>query len=585
MIPKMPKNFSTFLKYLFSYVLIFTVLMAVFFLILRSQLADSYQARQTERVQTQMASAGNHLLSEIKFLNQTDILIIGNADIKLATYRADPKYWRITHLALEQYAKSSSLIDNIMYYTRFSDRIISTREYVTLSDGVFAITNEAQQTVLFDPAPYLDNPVSQLIWLEGEAARYLLWFPSNPANSSYLYFYTLDTQVIHSQLKTLLSNDVVAVALLDGQGRCVTGSGFQDYAAALEGKQPTQGIYPMEDGTSLYLSAPIQDGFVLAAVVSGEALKQQVSGAFFHSYLNLLSLSLVGIALVYVAMLFTYRPLQRLVKSLGHEAGRHQNYLELISENYSALSDQKAQLEATLAQYRQSLAQYRQRRAYPHEALGRLSDCLEDKRFSDARDLVDTLLVTPEGEPDYFHSCIVLDCLTVITNSMSLARIEFSAYRNAFLEAVTQCRDIQDRQSFSELTALIHELLFFYEKETVDQLLHTTPLRQMVADNFCDPNFSISVIAEAYHVSDSRMSTLFKEEMGIGFTDCVWQMRLEKAQQLLRETQMSLEEISFAVGYLAHSSFGRKFKQATGMTPSQYRNQFSTGEETERAAL
>ena len=92
MIPKMPKNFSTFLKYLFSYVLIFTVLMAVFFLILRSQLADSYQARQTERVQTQMASAGNHLLSEIRFLNQTDILIIGNADIKLATYRADPKY-------------------------------------------------------------------------------------------------------------------------------------------------------------------------------------------------------------------------------------------------------------------------------------------------------------------------------------------------------------------------------------------------------------------------------------------------------------------------------------------------------------
>jgi len=174
----------------------------------------------------------------------------------------------------------------------------------------------------------------------------------------------------------------VAVALLDGQGRCVTGSGFQKYEAVLEGKQPAQGIYPMEDGTCVYVSKPIQDGFALAAAVSGEALKQQVSEAFVHSYLSLLVLSLVGIALVYVAMCFTYRPLHRLVRNLGHETGRHQNYLEMISRNHSELISQKMQLEDTLAQYRQSLALYRERRAYPHEALGKLSDHLEKKRFS-----------------------------------------------------------------------------------------------------------------------------------------------------------------------------------------------------------
>ena len=85
-------------------------------------------------------------------------------------------------------------------------------------------------------------------------------------------------------------------------------------------------------------------------------------------------------------------------------------------------------------------------------------------------------------------------------------------------------------------------------------------------------------VDNAYHVSPSRMSTLFKGEMGIGFTDCIWKLRLEKAQKLLLTTELSVEEISLLVGYLAHSSFGRKFKQETGMTPSQYREQNAKSE-------
>ena len=41
--------------------------------------------------------------------------------------------------------------------------------------------------------------------------------------------------------------------------------------------------------------------------------------------------------------------------------------------------------------------------------------------------------------------------------------------------------------------------------------------------------------------------------------------------ELLRDTDQSIDEISVAVGYLNTSSFRRKFKQATGMTPSQLR--------------
>ena len=68
------------------------------------------------------------------------------------------------------------------------------------------------------------------------------------------------------------------------------------------------------------------------------------------------------------------------------------------------------------------------------------------------------------------------------------------------------------------------------------------------------------------------MSYLIKNELNQNFSDYLWTLRLEKSKELLRNTDMSIDEISVAVGYLNTSSFRRKFKQEIGMTPSQFRS-------------
>lgn len=93
----------------------------------------------------------------------------------------------------------------------------------------------------------------------------------------------------------------------------------------------------------------------------------------------------------------------------------------------------------------------------------------------------------------------------------------------------------------------------------------------MIEAQYTSPDFSISHIADSFDVSVAYVSYLFKSETGENVSDYVWNLRLEKAKKLLLTTDMSVDNISISVGYVSTSSFRRKFKQDTGVTPSQFR--------------
>ena len=58
----------------------------------------------------------------------------------------------------------------------------------------------------------------------------------------------------------------------------------------------------------------------------------------------------------------------------------------------------------------------------------------------------------------------------------------------------------------------------------------------------------------------------------------LWELRLGHAQNLLRShPQLTVQKIALAVGYEEYRSFSRKFKQATGQTPSAYAVKFQQG--------
>ena len=78
-------------------------------------------------------------------------------------------------------------------------------------------------------------------------------------------------------------------------------------------------------------------------------------------------------------------------------------------------------------------------------------------------------------------------------------------------------------------------------------------------------------IAEACGLNRSYLSRLFKEATGQSVQQYLITYRLKKATELMKETNLSLQDISLAVGYTDIFTFSKAFKKNFGTSPSNYR--------------
>ncbi|MBD0337332.1 MAG: helix-turn-helix transcriptional regulator [Cyanobacteria bacterium Co-bin13] len=78
-------------------------------------------------------------------------------------------------------------------------------------------------------------------------------------------------------------------------------------------------------------------------------------------------------------------------------------------------------------------------------------------------------------------------------------------------------------------------------------------------------------LAQYLGMSQVHFSHLFKQSVGTSPYQYLLQQRVERAKQLLKQTDQSIVEIALLCGFNSHSHLSRQFRQCTGMTPSAYR--------------
>ena len=86
-----------------------------------------------------------------------------------------------------------------------------------------------------------------------------------------------------------------------------------------------------------------------------------------------------------------------------------------------------------------------------------------------------------------------------------------------------------------------------------------------------DQSIKLADLADVVGISQYHFSRLFKESMGTTPHQYVLQQRVEQAKELLKGTKMTLAEIAFQCGFNSQSHLGKIFRDATGITPRNYR--------------
>lgn len=102
-------------------------------------------------------------------------------------------------------------------------------------------------------------------------------------------------------------------------------------------------------------------------------------------------------------------------------------------------------------------------------------------------------------------------------------------------------------------------------KETVSKIC------DYALKNYTDASFSLSKVAEHFHLSHKYISSIFKKHTGVNFSTYIRTLRIEKSKELLANSNHSLKDIAISCGFTDYYYFSKIFKQIVGINPTDYR--------------
>lgn len=138
-----------------------------------------------------------------------------------------------------------------------------------------------------------------------------------------------------------------------------------------------------------------------------------------------------------------------------------------------------------------------------------------------------------------------------------------------------QLMRIDEHESWGDavdyLDNLIHFIFEIRQNGAKQQAMDVViSLQQYIRANL-DKDLSLSLLADKVHLNASYLSRLFKKVSDKNLSEYLNEQRAEKAKELLKNTNLMINEISVKVGYESQQSFNRFFRNITGMSPQEYR--------------
>ncbi len=158
----------------------------------------------------------------------------------------------------------------------------------------------------------------------------------------------------------------------------------------------------------------------------------------------------------------------------------------------------------------------------------------------------------------------------MMLNALTFRASQAEAYRQ--LDQITQ--EMGEVLTANALRRLVNRFCAAYAAYAGDVKKTASPaVEKAVA--FCNEHYGEKIrleqLAQMTGLNKSYFSQLFHKETGMPFGDYLESVRIQNAQRLLRNLNLSMSDIAERVGFSNQNYFTKVFKKQTGLAPSQYR--------------
>lgn len=240
----------------------------------------------------------------------------------------------------------------------------------------------------------------------------------------------------------------------------------------------------------------------------------------------------------------------------------------LIALDYKTAPGQNAIFYKDITDETEQIAVY----YYPFEVEEKLINCVRSGDRENLTEMLDELVernIRNSQVVRQSKNCFYYDLLGTYIKAANIMGYNIENIRNLYKiddnymsvksGVLVLCEELLDLCEFSKTV----------RESGVDRTAEE--MKKYIDDNYSDVNLGVAAVADQFGLTRQTVSKKFNNAFGIKLNDYITEVRMTKAKELLKTTNLNGFKVAEMVGYVDSSTFIRAFKKIYGITPGQYK--------------